>query len=105
MNTQLTVAYIVEHTLGYKWMLSVLYLLRADISRPGAIVRAVDGLTSKVLNDRLTKLLDFGIVTKTIHPEIPPRVEYNFTEFGRHFIKILDTIDELEALPHHCSKS
>jgi DNA-binding HxlR family transcriptional regulator len=49
-----------------------------------------------VLNERLSELLNFDIVNKISYPEIPPRVEYEFTEFGQRFIKILDTIDELK---------
>ena len=95
-NTQFTVAYIIEHTLGCKWMLKVLYLIREGVNRPGAMTRAIDGLSTKVLNERLSELLNFGIVNKISYPEIPPRVEYEFTEFGLRFIKILNTIDELE---------
>ncbi len=95
-NSQPTVAYIVEHTLGCKWMLEVLRLIRTEINRPGAMTRSLDGLTTKVLNERLSDLLEFGIVEKIIYPEIPPRVEYILTEFGHRFVRILDTIDELE---------
>ena len=95
-NSQPTVAYIVEHTLGCKWMLEVLRLIRTGINRPGAMTRSLDGLTTKVLNERLSDLLNFGIVEKIIYPEIPPRVEYVLTEFGHRFVGILDTIDELE---------
>ena len=100
INTQ-SIAYIVEHTLGCKWMLKVLYLIRAGVNRPGAMIRAVDGLSTKVLNERLSDLVNFGIVNKISYPEIPPRVEYEFTEFGLKFIKILNTIDELEEFRHH----
>lgn len=95
-NSQPTVAYIVEHTLGCKWMLEVLRLIRTGINRPGAMTRSLDGLTTKVLNERLSDLLNFGIVEKIIYPEIPPRLEYILTEFGHRFVGILDTIDELE---------
>lgn len=95
-NSQPTVAYIVEHTLGCKWMLEVLRLIRTEINRPGAMTRSLDGLTTKVLNERLSDLLNFGIVEKIIYPESPPRVEYILTEFGHRFVRILDTIDELE---------
>lgn len=91
-----TVAYIVEHTLGCKWMLEVLRLIRTGVNRPGAMTRSVEGLTTKVLNERLSDLLNFGIVEKNAYPEIPPRVEYTLTEFGQRFVKILDMIDELE---------
>ena len=96
INARPTVAYIVEHTLGCKWMIRVLYLIRTGVNRPGAMTRAVDGLSTKVLNERLSDLVNFGIVDKISYPEIPPRVEYEFTEFGLRFIKIMDTIDELE---------
>ena len=96
INTQPTVAYIVEHTLGCKWMIKVLYLIRTGVNRPGAMTRAVNGLSTKVLNERLSDLVNFGIVEKISYPEIPPRVEYEFTEFGLRFVKILDTMDELE---------
>jgi DNA-binding HxlR family transcriptional regulator len=100
-KTKPSVAYIVEHTFGCKWMFSILCLLRTGVNRPGILTRSVDGLSSKVLNKQLAKLVDFGIISKTIYPEIPPHVEYKFTEFGLHFIKILDTIDELEKFRHH----
>ena len=95
-NARLTIPYIVEHTLGCKWMLKVLYLIREGTNRPGAITRSVEGLSTKVLNERLSNLVNFGIIKKISYPGIPPRVEYEFTEFGLRFIKILDTIDELE---------
>jgi DNA-binding HxlR family transcriptional regulator len=98
VNSQPTVTYIVEHTLGCKWMLEVLRLIRTGVNRPGAMTRSVDGLTTKVLNERLSDLLNFGIVEKISYPEIPPRVEYTLTEFGQRFVRILDMIDELEQL-------
>ncbi len=96
IDAQPTVEYIIEHTLGCKWMICVLRLIRAGINRPGAMTRSVNGLTTKVLNERLSELINFNIVEKISYPEIPPRVEYKFTEFGQRFLKILDTIDELE---------
>ena len=82
-------------------MLKILCLIREGVNRPGAMTRAVDGLSTKVLNERLSELLNFGIVNKISYPEIPPRVEYKFTEFGQRFIKILDTIDKLEEFRLH----
>ena len=96
-NSQPSVAHIVEHTLGCKWMLEVLRLIRTGINRPGAMTRATNGLTTKVLNERLSDLVNFGIVEKVSYPEIPPRVEYKLTDFGSRFVKILNVIDDLEA--------
>jgi DNA-binding HxlR family transcriptional regulator len=94
--SQPNVAHIVEHTLGCKWMLEVLRLIRQGINRPGAMTRATEGLTTKVLNERLVDLVNFGIVEKVAYPEIPPRVEYKLTTFGSRFVEILDIIDDLE---------
>ena len=59
--------------------------------------RSVKGLTTKVLNERLRKLVNFGLLERHAYAEIPPRVEYELTPFGRKFVRILDAIEELEA--------
>lgn len=90
------VAAMVESIVGCKWSLHVLDLVRRGVNRPGAMTRAVRGLSTKVLNERLTKMLLFGILERTAYPEVPPRVEYRFTDFGRRFLSILDRIEELQ---------
>lgn len=77
-------------------MLEVLHLVRRGVNRPGAMTRAVEGLTTKVLNERLSDLVNFGIVKKVSYPEIPPHVEYVLTDFGSKFVEILNVIDSLE---------
>ena len=84
-----------EACIGCKWTLHVLGQIRKGVRRPGALERSAPGLTSKVLNERLQKLLRFGIIDKTVYPETPPRVEYELTAFGRRFVGILDQIDAL----------
>ena len=88
---------MVENIIGCKWSLTVLDLVRKGIDRPGAMERAVDGLTTKVLNERLRKLVRYGILVKRTYPEIPPRVEYKLTRLGKRFLKLLDEIDRLEV--------
>lgn len=92
-----SVARMVESIIGCKWSLSVIRLLRQGINRPGAMQRQVEGLTTKVLNERLNKLLRFGIVEKVVYPESPPRVEYFFTAFGKRFLEIVDTVERVQA--------
>lgn len=91
-----SVAGMVENIVGCKWSLRVLALVRAGISRPGAMEHAVEGLTAKVLNERLKKLSRYGILDKTVYPESPPRVEYRLTGFGQRFSALLDEIEQLE---------
>jgi DNA-binding HxlR family transcriptional regulator len=88
---------MVETVVGCKWSLTVVDLIQRDIRRPGAMERTVEGLTAKVLNDCLRVLVSFGVLEKRSFPEVPPRVEYHFTPFGRQFVDTFRILDELEA--------
>lgn len=87
---------MVESIVGCKWSLVVLQLVRHGVNRPGAMERAVPGLTAKVLNERLRKMLRFGILEKKIFPVTPPHVEYRFTSFGRRFSALLRSVEKLQ---------
>lgn len=88
---------MVESIIGCKWSLVVLQLVREGVNRPGAIERAVPGLTAKVLNERLRKLERFGIVERKVFPVVPPHVEYRLTSFGRKFTTALRGLEKLQA--------
>jgi DNA-binding HxlR family transcriptional regulator len=96
MGTAPPVSRMVEDIVGCKWSLSVLSLIAAGVHRPGAMQRRVRGLTAKVLNERLRKLLRFGLIERTVFAEVPPRVEYRLTPFGKRFQGVLDQIAKLE---------
>lgn len=87
---------MVESIVGCKWSLHVLGQIRAGVNRPGALERTASGLTQKVLAERLNKFLRFGILEKQSFPEVPPRVEYAFTPFGRRFLTLLDEVEKLQ---------
>jgi DNA-binding HxlR family transcriptional regulator len=91
-----SVARMVEDIVGCKWSLAVLGAVRGGVVRPGAIEHAIEGLSKKVLNQRLSKLVRYGILSKTSWPERPPRVEYALTPFGARFCALLDGIDTLQ---------
>ncbi len=90
-------ARMVESIYGCKWSLTVYQLLANGINRPGAMVRTVDGLSTKVLNSCLRKNIEFGIIERIAYPEVPPRVEYVVTPFGNNFIRILDELEKLRT--------
>jgi DNA-binding HxlR family transcriptional regulator len=93
-------ARMVEDIIGCKWSLTVLGLVADGVQRPGAMQRRVPGLTPKVLNERLRKLLRFGIIERQVFAEVPPRVEYRLTPFGRRFDGVLREIAVLnETMP------
>lgn len=94
--TEPSVHQMLESIIGCKWSLTVLSLVRKGVCRPGEMEHAIDGLSGKVLNERLIKLVRFGILDKVSFAEIPPRVEYRMTAFGTHFIKLLDEVDQLQ---------
>ena len=87
---------MVETIYGCKWSLTVYQLLANGINRPGQMVRGVEGLTTKVLNECLRKNVDFGILKRVSYNEVPPRVEYQVTGFGTKFIRILDELEKLQ---------
>ena len=87
---------MVEAIYGCKWSLTVYQLLANGINRPGEMVRGVEGLSTKVLNSCLRKNIEFGIIERIAYPEIPPRVEYVVTPFGKKFIGILDELEKLQ---------
>lgn len=96
-RTRPSVAGMVENVVGCKWSLTVLGLVAAGVRRPGAMERAVDGLSAKVLNERLRKLTAYGVLEKIIYPESPPRVEYRLTDFGREFSNLIEEVQRLQA--------
>ncbi|GAA5218965.1 hypothetical protein GCM10025776_33820 [Corallincola platygyrae] len=87
---------MVETIYGCKWSLTVYQLLADGVNRPGEMVRNVDGLSTKVLNECLRRNTQFGILEKISFNEIPPRVEYKVTDFGNKFIRILDQLEQLQ---------
>jgi DNA-binding HxlR family transcriptional regulator len=93
---QTPVLRIAEDVLGCKWSLTVLELVRQGICRPGLMERSVEGLTTKVLNERLRKLTSYKILERFAYPEIPPHVEYHLTPFGEKLIDILDRLAGLD---------
>ena len=77
---------------GDKWSMYVIDLLGQGTMRFTELHRAIDGITARMLTVTLRGLERDGIVTRTIHPVIPPRVEYALTPMGR---TLLDTIGKL----------
>lgn len=90
-------ARMLETIYGCKWSLTVYQLISNGINRPGEMVRSVEGLTTKVLNQCLRKNTDFGILERISYNEVPPRVEYRVTDFGTKFMRILDELEKLQS--------
>lgn len=77
-----------------KWTLAVLDMLAQGVNRPGQIIRALPGLSTKVFYERVHKLERYGLLLRHAYPEIPPHVEYKLTERGRDLIALIQQMRE-----------
>ena len=85
----------VEMTLqliGDKWKVLIIRDLLTGTKRFNELMRSVTGITQKVLTSHLRAMENAGLVTRTVYPEVPPKVEYNLTETGFSLQPILDSM-------------
>lgn len=76
--------------LGKKWALFIVAVLGNDsTTRFNDLLRRLKGISPRTLTDRLKELSTVGLVTRTLYPEVPLRVEYTLTEGGRRMRKAL----------------
>lgn len=87
----------VEATLdviGGKWKPLILWQLKAEKLRFSGLRQNMQGISPKMLTKQLRELEADGLVFREIYPEIPPRVEYSLTEFGKTVIPVLEALCE-----------
>ena len=87
----------VEATLdviGGKWKPLILWQLRAEKLRFSGLQQSMQGISPKMLTKQLRELEADGLVLREAYPEIPPRVEYSLTEFGKTVLPVLDALCE-----------
>ena len=87
---------LLEEVIGCRWTISVLGAVAKGIQRPGALERHIEGISAKVLADRLRHFTRAGIFERVQYPEIPPRVEYRLTDFGKKFMRLIDEVEKLQ---------
>ena len=80
--------------LGGKWKPLILFHLAHGTRRYGELRRAVGGVSDKVLIQQLKELQADGIIARVDYGEIPPKVEYSLTTFGRTLSKSLAPLCE-----------
>ena len=68
--------------IGSKWKLLIIRNLLARPWRFNELKKDLDGISQKVLTDSLRSLGNDGLITRTVYPEVPPRVEYALSELG-----------------------
>lgn len=78
--------------IGDKWKVLILRDLMPGTKRFGELKKSIGSVSQKVLTAQLRDMESNGLVTRTVYPEVPPRVEYSLTALGRSLKPILDAM-------------
>ncbi len=80
--------------IGGKWKTVVLWYLKEKTLRFGELKKQIPDITEKMLSIQLKKLEEDGLIKREVFPEVPLRVEYRLTKFGKTLIPILNAISK-----------
>jgi len=69
--------------IGGKWKAILLFHILEGTKRFGELGRLLPGLTQRMLTTQLRELEADGVIARTVYPQVPPKVEYAITPFGR----------------------
>ncbi|MEQ8245156.1 helix-turn-helix domain-containing protein [Fulvivirga sp.] len=83
---------VTMHYIGGKWKAVVLWYLRKEKKRFSELKLLIPDITDKMLSLQLKALEEDGIIKRTLYSEVPPRVEYEFTEEGKSLIPVVEAI-------------
>lgn len=75
-----------------KWKVLILRDLLPSTKRFGELKKSIGHVSQKVLTAQLRQMEQSGLLTRTVYPEVPPRVEYSLTELGYSLKPILDAM-------------
>ena len=79
--------------IGSKWKLLIMRNLLQRPWRFNELKKDLEGISQKVLTDSLRSMEADGIVTRTVYPEVPPRVEYALSPLGESMRPIMDAME------------
>lgn len=83
--------------IGRRWSGAIIRSLLSGSVRFGEVLGRVPGLSDRLLSERLRELESQGIVTRTVFPEVPVRIEYHLTEKGRELEAVVAAVDAWTA--------
>jgi DNA-binding HxlR family transcriptional regulator len=85
---------ITMEMIGGKWKPCLILSIHQGLKRPTALHKAHPNASSRVLNQQLAELEDYGIIAKKVYPVLPPRVEYSLTAFGETILPIIYAMEK-----------
>lgn len=80
--------------IGGKWKVPILWQLQEKTLRYGEIKRRFPRITQKMLTQQLRELEADGLVHRTIYNQVPPKVEYSLTDWGRQLIPVIEVLSD-----------
>ncbi len=83
--------------IGSKWKLLILRNLLVRPWRFNELRKSLEGISQKVLTDSLRSMEEDGLVTRTVYPEVPPRVEYSLSPLGESMRPIIQAMEQWGA--------
>ncbi len=92
--------------IGGKWRIIILWAIGNGVNRFGMLQRAIPGITKKMLTTELRALEEAGLISRTVFPVVPPKVEYAVTPLGQTLRPALEALGlwgETHALPNRAS--
>jgi DNA-binding HxlR family transcriptional regulator len=87
-----------------KWKVKILNQLMDGPKRYSEIRRSIEGMTEKMLSQQLRELEEDKIVTRKVYPEVPPRVEYAFTDLGKELASIFYALRKMGRALFNCKQ-
>ena len=82
-----------------RWkMVIIFHLFARGVLRFSELERAIPGASQKMLIQQLRELERDGVVSRTVYPQVPPKVEYGLTEWGKAMCPALDALLEWAAM-------
>lgn len=78
--------------IGGKWKPLIMFLVKERTMRFSELQREIDGITQKMLTEQLRELEKDGLVHRKVFPQVPPKVEYSITEYGKTLVPVLETM-------------
>jgi DNA-binding HxlR family transcriptional regulator len=80
------------HQIGGTWKMPILWRLNKQTMRYSELKKYLPHISHKMLTTQLRELESNGLVTRTVYPVVPPKVEYALTDKGRRAIPVIETI-------------
>nr|WP_302599891.1 helix-turn-helix domain-containing protein [uncultured Cellulosilyticum sp.] len=85
---------IVHKLISGKWKILILWYLSHQTLRFSDLKKKLPEITQKMLTNQLRSLEDDGLISRTVYPVVPPKVEYALTDMGKQMLPLLESMYE-----------